>query len=92
MSKIPIKSTFQDRKKEASFWEGNFNQAWDNGKPAKVQFARNLSETINVRFDSHTMTTIRNQAQEKGLGATQLIRMWIMEKLQGAANSQTNNP
>jgi len=82
MTTISNKTIFQNRNKEAKFWKQNFTPAWKKGKPVKIQFSKNLSETINVRFDSHTINTLRNQAQKRGLGATQLIRMWILEKLQ----------
>lgn len=75
------KTMFKNRQTEASFWEKNIDQAWKNGKQTKVYFAKNLSETINVRFDSNTMTSLRTKAHKKGLGTTQLIRMWIMERL-----------
>lgn len=80
---------FKNRKGEANYWQKNFDVAWKNGKPVKVKFARNLSETINVRFDSRTMKVVRDQARDRGLGATQLIRMWVMEKLQGASPTRT---
>lgn len=81
MIKKPNMDVFQDRKKEANFWKKNFDQAWKGGKQTKVRFARNLSETINVRFDARTMSAIRDEAQGKGLGTTQLIRMWVIEKI-----------
>lgn len=90
MSNVPSKTIFQARKREASFWGKNFTRAWKNGKPIRVKFARNLSETINVRFDSRTMNVLRDQAQRKGLGTTQLIRMWIVEKLQNGGFPQAN--
>ena len=83
MTNLPSETTFRDRKKEAEFWKKNFDEAWKSGKSAKVKFARNLSETINVRFDSHTLNALRTQAQKKGLGTTQLIRMWVTERLFG---------
>ena len=83
MTNKPTRTTFKDRKKEAKFWEKNFDEAWKSAKPVKVRFARNLSETINVRFDSQTLSALRTQAQKKGLGTTQLIRMWVTERLFG---------
>lgn len=74
-------SIFKDRDKEAKFWEENFEEAWKAGKPVKVKFAKNLSESINIRLDSQTLNVVRDEAKEKGLGPTQLIRMWIMEKI-----------
>lgn len=78
---VPDKSVFKDRKKEAKYWENNFDEAWKTGKSGKIVFAKNLSETVNIRLDPKTLTTVRNQAKAKGLGPTQLIRMWIMEKV-----------
>lgn len=78
---VPNESIFKVREKEAKFWEENFDDAWKDGKPIKAKFAKNLSETINIRLDSKTLGVVRNEAKEKGLGPTQLIRMWIMEKV-----------
>ncbi|HVF69820.1 MAG TPA: CopG family antitoxin [Xanthomonadales bacterium] len=81
--KAPDKSIFKDREKEAKFWEKNYKEAWKNGKPVKIKFAKNLSETINIRLDPQILGAVRTEAKKKGLGPTQLIRMWIMEKTGG---------
>lgn len=80
---IPNKSTFKDREKEAKFWEENHKETWKKGKPVKVAFAKNLSESLNIRLDPATVNVVRNEAKTKGLGPTQLIRMWILEKIGG---------
>lgn len=80
MPKAPV---FKDRAKEAAFWEKHFDKTWASGKATKVTFARNLSETLNIRLDPGTLHSVKNQARKKGLGPTQLIRMWIMEKIEG---------
>ncbi len=85
----PDKSIFKDRDKEAQFWEENIDEVLSCAKPIKVRFAKNLSETINIRLDPKTMEVVRNKAQEKGLGPTQLIRMWIMERV-GKHNMRIN--
>jgi len=77
----PDESVFKDRENEAKFWEEHFDDAWAAGKPVNVAFAKNLSETVNIRLDPITLTTVRKEAKAKGLGPTQLIRMWIMEKI-----------
>lgn len=77
----PDESVFKDREKEAKFWEKNFNEELAAGKHVKVSFTKNLSETVNIRLDPTTLTNLRKQAKAKGLGPTQLIRMWIMEKV-----------
>ncbi len=78
---IPDESVFKDREKEAKFWEENYEEAFRKGKPVTVKFAKNLSETVNIRLDPTTLTTVRKEARAKGLGPTQLIRMWIIEKV-----------
>ena len=80
---MPKTSVFKNRAKEADFWEKHFDKAWTRGKSTKVTFARNLSETLNIRLDPGTLYNVKNQARKKGLGPTQLIRMWIMEKIEG---------
>lgn len=79
----PDESIFKDRDKESKFWEENFDKAFASGKSTKVTFAKNLSESINIRLDAKSLNVVREQAREKGLGPTQLIRMWIMERIAG---------
>ena len=57
----------------------------DEFKTVQVKFAKNLSEGITVRFDPETLLKLRKQAQEKGVGPTTLVRMWVMEHLRPAA-------
>ncbi|MGI8419823.1 MAG: CopG family antitoxin [Candidatus Levyibacteriota bacterium] len=78
---IPDISIFKNREKEARFWEEHFDEALTHGKVKKAIFAKNLSETLNIRLDPSTIIQVRNEAKAKGLGSTQLIRMWIMEKI-----------
>ncbi len=85
---IPNKSIFKDRNKEAKFWEENYKETWNKGRPIEVKFAKNLSTTINIRLDPKTLDSVRSVAHRKGLGPTQLIRMWIMEKV-GRRSSHT---
>lgn len=82
--KAPDESIFRDREKEAAFWEKNYRETWKLGKPIKVKFAKNLSTTLNIRLDPKTLSGVRAQASKKGLGPTQLIRMWIMEKMENS--------
>ncbi|MBI3343139.1 hypothetical protein HY032_03205 [Candidatus Gottesmanbacteria bacterium] len=84
--KKPTIVTFKNRDKEARFWEKNYRATWKAGKPVDIRFAKNLSESINIRLDSPTLHDVRGRAKEKGLGPTQLIRMWIMERLENEGN------
>lgn len=84
----PDESIFRDRDKEAKFWEENFDEVWKVAKPVKVKFAKNLSTTLNIRLDPVILSNVRLQASKKGLGPTQLVRMWIMEKMAKGKNFQ----
>lgn len=84
----PDISIFKDREKEAAFWEKNIKEIWATAKPIKVKFAKNLSTTLNIRLDPVILNNVRLQASKKGLGPTQLVRMWIMEKMAKNNNFQ----
>ncbi len=74
---------FKSIAEEADFWDTHsVVDYWDKSQPPlKVTVAKNLSSGITVRLDPHTLNAVREKAQKKGLGPTQLIRMWIFEKL-----------
>ncbi|MFC1893584.1 hypothetical protein ACFLYR_06100 [Chloroflexota bacterium] len=42
---------------------------------------KQLSVTIATRFDWNTARLLRQVAQEKGVGVTTIIRMWILDRL-----------
>ena len=74
---------FKSRQEEAEFWDTHdLADYWDELKPVKVRFAKNLSEGITIRFDPETLAKLREQARKKGMGPTTLARMWILEHLQ----------
>lgn len=73
---------FKTREEEAKFWDSHsFTDFLDELKPVRVKVAKNLSLGITIRLDPKTLGRIRVQAQKKGLGPTQLIRMWVLERL-----------
>jgi predicted DNA binding CopG/RHH family protein len=81
MRRIP---EFQSRQEEAEFWDTHdVTDYLDELKPAKVRFARNLSQGITIRFDPQTLERLRTEAKKKGIGPTTLARMWILERLHG---------
>lgn len=78
-SRIP---EFATREEEAEFWDTHsFADYWDELKPTKVRFAKNLSKGITIRLDPETLDKLRKLAHGKGLGPTTLARMWILENL-----------
>ena len=78
--RIPEFSTIEE---EAEFWDTHDTADFeDQFKPARVRFAKKLSEGITIRFDAETLEKLRDQARKKGMGPTTLARMWILERLQ----------
>lgn len=79
-SRIP---DFKNRQEMAEFWDTHdFTDYWDEFKPVKIKFAKNLSHGLHIRLDAETITKLQEKAQEKGIGITTLARMWLREKLQ----------
>lgn len=78
-SRIP---DFKSREEEAEFWDTHsLADYWDEFKPIKVRFAKNLSYDITIPLDPKTLARLSTHANEKGLGPTTLARMWILECL-----------
>lgn len=81
----PVKSRipeFASRQEEAEWFDTHDMADYqDEFKTVKARFAKNLSQGITIRLDPETLTKLRTQAHEKGLGPTTLVRMWILERL-----------
>jgi predicted glycoside hydrolase/deacetylase ChbG (UPF0249 family) len=75
---------FSSREEEARFWDTHdISDYWDGMKPVRVRFAKQLSQGITVRFDPKTLTQLRLAANKRGIGPTTLVRMWVLEHLEG---------
>lgn len=82
---------FQSREEMAEFWDTHdFTDYMDEFKPAKVRFAKNLSEGITIRFDPQTLAELRSRAKKQGIGPTTLARMWVLERLEGERSRSTS--
>ncbi len=78
-SRIP---EFKSREEEAAWFDAHDMADYqDEFKTVRARFAKNLSEGLNVRLDKATLTTLRAEAQEQGIGPTTLVRIWILEHL-----------
>ncbi len=76
--------TFKSREEEAEFWQrtGLDQLALDQLEDAHVQRPdRPLSATFAVRFDPETVEQLRLTARLQGIGPTQLVRHWVIERL-----------
>jgi hypothetical protein len=75
---------FANREEEAEFWDTHsLADYWDEFKPVRVRFSRNLSEGITIHLDLETLGKVRSLAKEKGIDPTVVIQMWVMELLKG---------
>ncbi len=84
---------FASLEEEAEFWDTHdMGDYWDELKPAKVKFAKNLSQGITIRFDLETLRELRMYAHEMGIGPTTLARMWILERLRSISHPQHKEP
>lgn len=73
---------FASREEEAAFWDTHdVTDYLGELAPAEVRFGKNLSKGTTVRFDPETSARLRAIAEERGIGPTTLIRMWVLERL-----------
>ena len=71
---------FASVEEEAAFWDTHSTADYeDEFKPVRVRFAKKLSEGLTIRLDPETLEHVRAEAHERGIGATTLIRMWVLE-------------
>ena len=71
---------FTSVEEEAAFWDTHSTADYENEfKPVRVRFAKKLSEGLTIRLDFDTLEKVRAEAHERGIGATTLIRMWVLE-------------
>jgi hypothetical protein len=76
---------FTTREEEARFWDetGLENVSPDEYEEVRVgRPERPLSATFAVRFDDKTVQRLRRIAKIYGLGPTQLVRAWVLERVQ----------
>lgn len=78
----PLPGKNATREQLAEFWDTHSaGDYWDELKPVKVKFAKNLSQGITIRFDDKTLTQLRSESQKRGIGPTTLVRMWVLDRL-----------
>ena len=75
---------FTSIEEEAAFWDTHSTTDYeDEFKPVRVRFAKRLSLGLTIRLDPDTLEKVRAEAHERGIGATTLIRMWVLEHVKG---------
>lgn len=78
---------------EARWWETHTIADYPGEfEVVETRFAKNLSETMNIRFDPITLNRLRRIAHKRGIGPTTLARMWVLEKLHALEEKVTYRP
>jgi hypothetical protein len=78
-SRIPEFASYEE---EAEFWDTHsLADYWDEFKPVKISFAKDLTHIIQIPLDSNTMRALSACAQERGVDIITLARQWILEHL-----------
>lgn len=81
-AKEPIPD-FKTRQEMADFWDTHdIADYWNELEPTKIKVSKNLTSTLNIRFDPKSLAKLRSEARKKGVGPTTLARMWLLEKIQ----------
>ena len=83
-SKIPNFKTIQE---EAAFWDTHdFTEFEDELKDVEIIFdlKKPRTETLVVRLQKGLKKKLEHVARNKGLNASTLTRMWIVERLRSA--------
>lgn len=80
-TRIPEFSSYEE---EAKFWDTHdFGDFLDETEDVDIKFSKGLSENLSVRFSSDVINLLRTQAERMGIGPSTLVRMWVMERLEG---------
>ena len=78
-SRIP---EFKSREEEAEWFDTHdMADYWDEFKPVKVRFAKNLTTGLTLRLDHETMAKLKKVAREKRMPPTSLVHLWVLEHL-----------
>lgn len=50
-------------------------------RPSDVKIGREPKSNLAVRFDGADLDRLRQRAEAEGVGVTQLVRTWVLERL-----------
>jgi len=74
---------FKSREEEAEFWNTHDTTEFeDQFVEVKVRVAKNLEHVLSVRLDAKTIDRMAALGRKKGVGASTLARMWLLERLE----------
>ncbi|MHB8362355.1 MAG: CopG family antitoxin [Patescibacteria group bacterium] len=75
---------FKSIKEEAKYWDTHsFKDHWDELEDfdLNVELGKSFDQTLILRLQSGVKNRIEKIAKSKGLNASTLARMWIIEKI-----------
>ncbi len=75
---------FRSREEEVRFWQDTDLEKLAEGEWEEVKVdrpQRPLSATFAIRFDPKMIELLRQVARAQGVGVTQLVRAWVLERL-----------
>jgi hypothetical protein len=85
---------FDSLEEEAAYWDKTDLTTLSPDEVEEVQVdrpERPLSATFAIRLDRETLEAVRAMARSKGLGPTQLVRSWILERVRASQNVELPN-
>jgi aryl-alcohol dehydrogenase-like predicted oxidoreductase len=88
---------FENRDDETAFWQRTKLEDLGTDQLEQTELERPprpLSATFAVRFDRETIERLRAIARRQGIGPTQLVRQWVLERLhiERAAGALASRP
>jgi hypothetical protein len=85
--KIP---RFRSRAEEAKFWDTHSPLDYgDWTEVERLKVDRPLGHILGVRLDAETIGKLGAIGREKGVGASTLARMWLLERLKAEEQPKT---
>jgi len=64
------------------FWKKHSSaNYWDQTEEVEVEVRRRPRRPVSVKLSDHDIEALKRIAEERGLGYTTLLRIWIKERL-----------
>ncbi len=81
--------TFEDEAEAAAFWDTHSPEDYPNQfEEVQARFSRRLIKRgLTIKLSDETVQKLREIAQQKGIGPTTLVRMWVLEHLRSEEQS-----
>jgi predicted DNA binding CopG/RHH family protein len=80
MTPMPSFTTLEE---EADYWDTHSPVDEIDEHTVVAVHRGQKTETLTIRFDPQDLAELRAQADQRGLGPTTLVRMWVLEHLRG---------